>query len=229
MDPAVLGDNPPPSRGRAGWGGRTGSPVPYVELHLHTNYSLLDGASHPEELIARAVRFGYSALAITDHDNLFGAMVFARKCKENGIRAITGVELTLAEAPLAGPRHHLTLLAATREGYGNLCRLISLANGLEEPDEASRKKRRLDPCLPLHRLAAHCRGLVCLTGCRQGEVPTLAAAGMACFWRIRASRARSQWRSPSTVGSSSTRPISSSTSTKTAEKRSTRYATMCRT
>src|SRR5207253_339731 len=109
VDPAVLEGEASRSRQASPLHAPTG-PGPYVELHLHTNYSLLDGASHPEELIARAVRFGYSALAITDHDNLFGAMVFARKCKENGLRAITGVELTLAEAPQAGPRHHLTLL-----------------------------------------------------------------------------------------------------------------------
>jgi error-prone DNA polymerase len=151
--------------------------APYVELHLHTNYSLLDGASHPEELIDAAARLGYRTLAVTDHDNLFGAMVFAQRCQECGVRPIIGVELTLAEDPWSGPRHHLTLLAATREGYGNLCRLVSLANGLEEPGEAAREKRRRDPCLALHRLAPHCRGLVCLTGCRQGEVPTLAEEG----------------------------------------------------
>jgi error-prone DNA polymerase len=149
----------------------------YVELHLHTNYSLLDGASHPEELIERATALGYRALAVTDHDNLFGAMVFARHCKEASIQPITGVELTLAEDPWQGPRHHLTLLAATREGYGNLSRLISLANGLDLPDQDRRERRRRDPCLPLHRLAEHCRGLVCLTGCRQGEVASLAAEG----------------------------------------------------
>jgi len=94
----------------------------YAELHLHTNYSLLDGASHPEELIERARELGYRSLAITDHDNLFGAMVFARLCKEASIQPITGVELTLADDEhCLGQRHHLTLLAANRRGYGNLC------------------------------------------------------------------------------------------------------------
>ncbi|MDP9247458.1 MAG: PHP domain-containing protein, partial [Candidatus Dormibacteraeota bacterium] len=103
----------------------------YVELHAHSNYSLLDGASHPEELIQQAKALGHDTLALTDHDNLFGAMVFARACVNFGIRPITGVELTLAEDPERGPRHHLTMLAATRQGYGNLCRLVSLACGLE--------------------------------------------------------------------------------------------------
>lgn len=154
----------------------------YAELHLHTNYSLLDGASHPEELIQRAVELGYRSLAITDHDNLFGAMVFARLCAEYGLQAVTGVELTLAGDPpgmedLGEERHHLTLLAETREGYGNLCRLISLANGIEEPDPERREERRLDPHLPVSLLAGHCRGLICLTGCRQGAVPLLAGRG----------------------------------------------------
>jgi error-prone DNA polymerase len=152
----------------------------YAELHLHTNYSLLDGASHPEELIEQAAKQGYRALAITDHDNLFGAMVFARRCKEVSIQPVTGVELTLADDEgCLGPRHHLTLLAATRQGYGNLCRLVSLANGLDLPEQDQRERRRRDPCLPLGRLAAHCAGLVCLTGCRQGAVAALAAEGRA--------------------------------------------------
>ncbi|HET7876849.1 MAG TPA: error-prone DNA polymerase [Methylomirabilota bacterium] len=150
----------------------------YAELHLHTNYSLLDGASHPEELIERAGDLGYRAAAITDHDNLFGAMVFARLCKEASIQPITGAELTLAaDDRCAGRRHHLTVLAATREGYGNLCRLVSLANGLDLDGSDERERRRRDPCLPLHRLPDHCEGLVCLTGCRRSEVASLTAEG----------------------------------------------------
>ncbi len=149
----------------------------YVELHAHSNYSLLDGASHPEELIQQAKALGHDTLALTDHDNLFGAMVFARACVNFGIRPITGVELTLAEDPERGQRHHLTMLAATRQGYGNLCRLVSLACGLELENQKARDARRREPCLPLARLAGHCAGLVCLTGCRQGEIATAVAEG----------------------------------------------------
>ncbi|MGH7904683.1 MAG: DNA polymerase III subunit alpha [Candidatus Dormibacteraceae bacterium] len=153
----------------------------HVELHLHTNYSLLDGASHPEELIERAARLGYRELAITDHDNLFGAMAFALACRERGIRPLTGLELTLDQDPDHDPdqgsRHHLTLLARNREGYGNLCRLASLVNGHGLEAQADRERRRLDPCLPLHQLRDRCGGVICLTGCRLGEVPRLAAAG----------------------------------------------------
>jgi error-prone DNA polymerase len=152
--------------------------APYIELHLHTCYSLLDGASSIEELIEQAQRDGYAypALAITDHDNLYGAMTFAQRCKEAGIRPITGVELTVAADPDAGPRHHLTLLAGDRRGYGNLCRLVSLASGHDLAEQADRERRRLAPCLPLHQLEPHTGGLICLTGCREGEVPSLVAA-----------------------------------------------------
>src|SRR5919202_887958 len=105
--------------------------APYsVELHLHTCFSFLEGASLPEELAASAARLGYTALAITDHDGLYGAMEFAQACSAVGIQPITGVELSLAAGfvdPTAGPVH-LTLLAETERGYANLCRLITLAH-----------------------------------------------------------------------------------------------------
>src|SRR4029078_3337660 len=91
----------------------------YVELHLHTAFSFLDGASLPEEMIGRAADLGYRALAITDHDGLYGAMEFARAARAAGIAPITGAELTLTDGS------HLTLLAETVEGYSNLCRLIT--------------------------------------------------------------------------------------------------------
>jgi len=68
--------------------------VPYVELHLHTHYSLLEGASSPDELVRTAVEQGHAALALTDHDGLFGAMEFARAARAEGLRPITGLELT---------------------------------------------------------------------------------------------------------------------------------------
>ncbi len=75
--------------------------APYVELHLHSNYSLLNGASHPEELVARAATLGYSALALTDQNNLYAAVAWGHICKEHGIRPITGMELTML--PSNGP------------------------------------------------------------------------------------------------------------------------------
>src|SRR5690348_8015263 len=111
----------------------------YVELHCHSAYSLREGASTPAELLLRAQTLGYQALALTDHDGLYGAMVFAQEARNWGVRPITGAELTLADG------HHLTLLAESRTGYGNLCRLITAAR------MADREQPRLDPdLLPAH-------------------------------------------------------------------------------
>ena len=75
--------------------GGTQLPVTYVELHCHSAYSFLDGASHPEELVARAAELGYEALALTDHDGVYGSLEFAHAAKLAGIRPITGAEVTL--------------------------------------------------------------------------------------------------------------------------------------
>jgi error-prone DNA polymerase len=131
----------------------------YVELHCHSAFSLREGASMPEELVLRARELGYSALALTDHDGLYGAMEFAQTAKEWNVRPISGAELTLADG------HHLTLLAADRKGYGNLCRLITAARAED------REQPRLDPAL----LPTHAEGLIALSGCRQGEAAARAA------------------------------------------------------
>jgi len=79
----------------------------YVELHCHSNFSLLDGASHPEDLVARARELEMPALAITDHDGLYGAVRFYKAARQAGIRPIIGAELTV------DPGHHITLLPET--------------------------------------------------------------------------------------------------------------------
>ena len=106
----------------------------YAELHCHSNYSFQEGASSISELLAQARSLGYGALALTDHDNLCGAMEFARIANSLGIRPITGAEITLKDGS------HLTLLAESRKGYANLCNLITLSrvNG-------DRLDPRLDP------------------------------------------------------------------------------------
>src|SRR5437762_758025 len=93
----------------------------YVELHCHSAYSFLDGASQPEELAARAAELGYEALALTDHDGVSGSLEFAHAAKDLGVRPITGAEVTLAGGA------HVTLLVETPKGYGNLCRLLTEA------------------------------------------------------------------------------------------------------
>lgn len=142
---------------------------PYVELHAHSGFSFLDGASAPDELVARAAELGHPALALTDHDGLCGSLEFAHAARAAGVRPITGAELTLADGS------HLTLLARTAEGYANLCRLITIAHA---GTRSGRDRSALPPSLPREALSAHASGLVCLSGCaRQGLVPRLVAAG----------------------------------------------------
>ena len=145
--------------------------VPYVELHMHSNFSLLDGASSIDELLIAAKAQGHVALALTDHEAMYGSMEFARSAKEEGLRSITGLELTVEEAD--GVRHHVTLLAERREGYSNLCRLSSRAFGLFEDEQDQREIRRLDPAVPVGFLQQHAGGVILLTGCRDGLVPRL--------------------------------------------------------
>ena len=82
--------------------------TPYTELHSHSNFSFLEGASHIEELVLGARELGYEALALTDHDGLHGAMEFAQCAKAWGLRPITGAEITLAPPPLAGNKEQET-------------------------------------------------------------------------------------------------------------------------
>ncbi len=102
----------------------TGSDT-YVELHAHTAFSFGDGASQPDELAAALAEHGYTHAAVTDHDNLCGALEFAQAAKDAGVRPIIGAEVTVEDA--AGRLRHCTLLARTGEGYANLCRLLTAA------------------------------------------------------------------------------------------------------
>jgi error-prone DNA polymerase len=97
----------------------------YVELHAHTAFSFLDGASQPEELALAAAELGYTHVAVTDHDNLCGALEFAHAAKAAGVRAITGAEVTVEDE--LRRLCHVTLLARTGAGYANLCRLLTAA------------------------------------------------------------------------------------------------------
>ena len=104
----------------------------YVELHAHSAYSFLDGASQPEELAARAGELGYEALALTDHDGVYGSLEFAHAAKAFGVRPITGAEVTLDGGA------HVTLLVESRRGYANLCRLLTAAHaGTRRPGRRS--------------------------------------------------------------------------------------------
>ncbi len=152
--------------------------VPYVELHLHSCYSLLNGASHVEEIAEAAYQLGYRALALTDTNGFYGSMEFAQECRLRNIRPITGVELSVAERddPEA-PRSHLTLLAENREGYANLCRLISYGHGLFLNGAEEKDARRKDPWIAWGVLAEHAEGVIVLTGCPHGRIPSLVGDG----------------------------------------------------
>ena len=121
----------------------------YVELHCHSAFSFLDGASHPVELADAAAEQGHAALALTDHDGLHGAMEMAQALTALGIRPITGAEVTLDDG------HHLTLLCEDATGYRNLCRLLTRgARG--GPPRAERPVRRGRAGTP--RGSSACRG-----------------------------------------------------------------------
>jgi len=134
----------------------------YVELHCHSAFSFLDGASLPEELAVHAEQLGYQALALTDHNGLYGSMMFAQVATDLGLQTITGAELTLLDGT------HLTALAETAEGYGNLCRLVTEAH-LGQED-------RRDPRVDLRSIEARHDGLIVLSGCRSGLLPSALAA-----------------------------------------------------
>jgi error-prone DNA polymerase len=141
--------------------------VKYVELHCHSAYSFLDGASDPAEMAATAAALGHEALALTDHDNVCGAMEFAHACKGVGVRPIMGCELTM-EVQRRLPRPvHVTLLVENARGWANLCRLITGAHrGTRAPSRQARP-----PSVPVDELERHTEGLVCLSGCaRDGAV-----------------------------------------------------------
>ena len=159
---------------------------PFVHLHVHSNFSFLDGGSRIEELVARAAESGQPALALTDHDGLYGAVRFAKACGKQGVRPVFGAEIRVEsllpapdEKPVPEPGaapepatdpHHLVLLAETREGYANLCRLVSAAH-LADPE------REHPPLVTIDSLRTHAEGLICLTGCRHGEIGFLVDAG----------------------------------------------------
>jgi error-prone DNA polymerase len=170
--------------------------VPYAELHCHSNFSFLDGASHPEELATEAARLGLTALAITDHNGFYGVVRFAEAAKAVGLLTVFGAEITLTDGLLGGlrvarsepdtdrqvatgrvpdahapdpPGTHLLVLADGVEGYGKLSRALSLGHLAGEKGA---------PQFAFADLAEMLGGHVwVLTGCRKGGVPAALASG----------------------------------------------------
>lgn len=147
----------------------------FVHLHLHTEYSLLDGACRINELVKYVKELGQTAAAITDHGNMYGVIDFWRAAKAEGIKPIIGCEVYAAprkrtdkEPVLDSKPFHLTLLCENNEGYRNLVKLVSASN-----TEGFYNKPRVDTEL----LRRHSKGLICLSGCLAGEIPRLLLSG----------------------------------------------------
>jgi len=147
----------------------------FTHLHVHTEYSLLDGFSNIKKLVARAAELGMNSLAITDHGAMYGVMEFYERAREAGIKPIIGVEAYLAARGMAerDPHEdkrstHLLLLAENQAGYQNLLKLVSAAQ-----TEGYYYFPRIDKEL----LAKHSGGLICTSGCMSAEVPRLLEQG----------------------------------------------------
>ncbi|MBQ8011334.1 MAG: DNA polymerase III subunit alpha, partial [Oscillospiraceae bacterium] len=141
----------------------------FVHLHVHSEYSMLDGACRLEQLAAQAKALGQTAVAVTDHGNLYAAIMFYEAALAQGIRPIIGCEVYAAqrtrfdkEPRLDGKSYHLLLLCENNEGYQNLVRLVTLSNL-----EGFYKKPRVD----LELLRKYHKGLICLSACIAGEIP----------------------------------------------------------
>ena len=144
-------------------------PKEFVHLHVHSEYSLLDGAIRIKDMLETAKEFGMPAVAITDHGNMHGVLEFYVKAKKLGIKPIIGCEVYVApqsrrdrgESETGGRTHHIVLLAENNAGYRNLLKLLTLANF-----EGFYYKPRVDKEL----LTLHHEGLIGLSSCLHGEV-----------------------------------------------------------
>lgn len=130
----------------------------FVHLHVHSPFSFLDGAGRLEHLVQKAADWGMPALALTDHDNLAGAVFFHAHCLKAGIEPILGAEVTLEQG------NHLILLAKNAGGYANLCQILTRAH-LDHP--------RGEPKTAKALLRQYHGDLIALSGCRKGEIPAL--------------------------------------------------------
>lgn len=143
----------------------------FTHLHLHTQFSLLDGACRLGELVSRAKELNMTSLAITDHGNMYGAVDFYKECKKQGIKPIIGCEVYVAprsrydkDKTLDNKYNHLILLVKNETGYKNLIKMVS-----QSYTEGFYFKPRIDRDL----IEKHSEGLVCLSGCLMGEIPQL--------------------------------------------------------
>ncbi len=134
----------------------------FIHLHVHSQYSFLDGASSQDSLLEKAKKLGMPAIALTDHNRLTGAVRFYEKARATGIKPIIGAEVSTEGGS------HLTLLGKDKQGYSNLCRLLS---------EAHLANRGKEPKATREMLGRFNAGLVALSGCSNGEIPLLVSQG----------------------------------------------------
>lgn len=135
-----------------------------VHLHVHSQYSMQDGLCSLDNLIKQATKFNMKAVALTDHDGLYGAIQFYKKAKSAGIKPIIGCEIRIKDNQKSNQTYHLILLVKDKEGYGNLCQIITSAH-LSNPGSI--------PAVEKDILAKHCKGIIGLSGCDKGEIPFL--------------------------------------------------------
>lgn len=149
----------------------------FVHLHLHTEFSLLDGMTRTKDLAKRAAELGMPAVALTDHGNLYGAIKFYKSCKDAGVKPIFGCEIYLAPTTMEDKREiigrkratHLTLLAETNEGWDNLSKLVTKGH----LEGSYYGKPRVDRAA----LRQYAKGIICLSGCIGGPVNEWLLAG----------------------------------------------------
>lgn len=135
-----------------------------VHLHVHSQYSMQDGLCSLDDLIKQATKFNMKAVALTDHDGLYGAIQFYKKAKSAGIKPIIGCEIRIKDNQKSNQTYHLILLVKDKEGYGNLCQIITSAH-LSNPGSI--------PAVEKDILAKHSKGIIGLSGCGKGEIPLL--------------------------------------------------------
>ena len=148
----------------------------FTHLHVHTEYSLLDGSGKISELVARTKELGMDSIAITDHGVMYGVINFYKEAQKAGIKPIIGCEVYVAPGSrldrenVSGEEryHHLVLLAENNTGYGNLMKIVS--KGFTE---GFYSKPRVD----MELLSRHSEGLVALSACLAGGVPRMLLAG----------------------------------------------------
>ncbi|MGB2783863.1 MAG: DNA polymerase III subunit alpha, partial [Atribacterota bacterium] len=137
-----------------------------VHLHVHSQYSMQDGLCSLDDLIKQAVKFNMKAMALTDLDGLYGAIQFYKKAKKAGIKPLIGCEIRIKDNQKSNQAYHFILLVKDKEGYGNLCQIITKAH-LSNPGSIP------IPAVEKEILARYSKGIIGLSGCGKGEIPLL--------------------------------------------------------